>query len=216
MIDKGKKTLVFDFGNILINLDFPRCFAALNSTLGVDFSKGIPDNTNEHLHKFDRGHINTEGFLWHLQQYNSTVEVREIIAAWNAILGDLPLSRFEMLTPLRKKYNIVMLSNINEIHIEKIHRYILKNYGIKDFHSEYFDKVYYSCRMGMRKPDKEIYDFVAEDLGVSASDLFFIDDMEENILACRAAGWHGVVHNPKEDIINNISGYLASQRANWS
>lgn len=209
MIDKAKKTVVFDFGNILINLDFPRCFATFKSTLGQDFSNGLPDKTKDYMYKYDRGQINTEAFLWHLQQYNPQVEVREIIAAWNALLGDLPISRFDMLSALRSDYNIVMLSNINELHIEKIHRNLKKNHGIEDFHAEYFDKVYYSCRIGMRKPDKEIYDFVANDLRVSPTDLFFIDDMVANIEGCKEAGWNGVVHNPKEDIINNIDTYLS-------
>lgn len=208
MIDKNKKTIVFDFGNILINLDYKKCFASFQKAIGQDFSDGLPPKTKEHLHKYDRGHINTEAFLWHLQQYSPNTEVRDIIAAWNDILGDLPISRFQMIEELRPKYNIVMLSNINEMHIEKIHRDLRKNHGIEDFHASYFDKVYYSCRMGMRKPDAEIYDFVAKDLGVTPENLFFIDDLEENIVACKAAGWNGQVHKPSEDIINNLSSYL--------
>lgn len=216
MIDKSKKTIVFDFGNILINLDYSSCFRAFKEVLGQDFSGGLPQKTKEHLFRYDKGEINTESFLWHLQQYKPTAEIRAVIAAWNALLGDLPMSRFHMVERLRKDYNIVMLSNINEMHIEKIHRDLKRNYGIDDFHDLYFDKVYYSCRMGMRKPDLEIYNHVAEDLSVPAADLFFIDDMEENIKACRAAGWHGVVHNPKEDIINNIDAYLSNQINNWT
>lgn len=215
-IDKSKKTLVFDFGNILINLDYKKCFAAFKSVLGVDFSKGLPEKTKAHLFKYDRGHLNTEGFLWHLQQYNPQAEIRDIIGAWNALLGELPLSRFEMLTELRKDYNVCMLSNINEMHIEKIHRDLLRNHRIKDFHSAYFDKVYYSCRMGMRKPDVEIYNFVANDLGVAPAEIFFIDDMAENIKACKEAGWHGVVHHAAEDIINNIGSYLSEQKKKWA
>ncbi len=216
MIDKNKKTIVFDFGNILINLDYEKCFSAFRAVLGVDFSEGLPEKTKAHLFKYDRGKLNTEGFLWHLQQYNPQAEIRTIIAAWNALLGELPLSRFEMIASLRKDYNVCMLSNINEMHIEKIHRDLVKNYGIDDFHSLYFDKVYYSCRMGMRKPDREIYDFVSKDLDQPPADLFFIDDMEENITACRAAGWNGIRHNPNEDIINNIDSYLSKQEEKWA
>ncbi len=209
MIDHSKKTLVFDFGNILINLDFKTCFAAFKKTLNQDFSQGLPDKTKEHLYRYDRGKINTEAFLWHLQQYNPQAEIREVIAAWNALLGELPLARFTMIEGLRKEFNIVMLSNINELHIEKIHRDLKHNHGIEDFHALYFDKVYYSCRIGMRKPDAEIYDFVTKDLGITdCSTMLFIDDMEENIIACKEAGWKGQVHKPTDDIINNIDGYI--------
>jgi len=204
VIDNNKKTIIFDFGNILINLDYKKCFASFEKAIGQDFSKGLPPKTKEHLHKYDRGHINTEAFLWHLQQYSPDTEVRDIIAAWNDILGELPISRFQMIEALIPHYNIVMLSNINEMHIEKIHRDLKKNHGIDDFHALYFDKVYYSCRIGMRKPDAEIYEFVANDLGLPPENLFFIDDLPENIAACKAAGWKGQVHDPKEDIINNM------------
>jgi len=209
LIDSNKKTLVLDFGNILINLDYPKCFRAFKQVLGEDFSQGLPEKTKDHLFRYERGQINTEAFLWHLQQYNPTVEVREIISAWNIILGELPLSRLEMVMALRKEYNLALLSNINELHEIAINKRLENVLSITDFQTTYFDKVYYSHHIGMRKPDIEIYDFVANDLAVKPQDILFIDDMEENIIACRKAGWNGLTHNPKEDIINNISVYLS-------
>lgn len=208
-MDKNKKTVIFDFGNILIDLDYPKCFQSFDKVLGVDFSEGVPDNTKEILHKFDRGHINVEGFLWHLQQYNPEAEIRDVIAAWNSILGQVPLERFQMVEQLRGRYNVVMLSNINELHIEYIHKDLKKRLGIEDFHTAYFDKVYYSCRIGMRKPDEEIYSFVQKDLGIPPSDILFIDDMSINIAACKKSGWHGMVHDTSKEIIDEIDDYLS-------
>ena len=208
MIDKNKKTIIFDFGNVFIDLDYPKCFAQFLDVLKVDFSEGLSDKTKAHLFKYERGKINTEGFLWHLQQYNPSAEIREVIAAWNSLLSPLPIARFEMLPTLRDRYNIVMLSNINDMHIEHIHRDLKNRLAIDDFHEQYFDKVYYSCRIGMRKPDSEIYEYVQNDLGVVANDILFIDDMASNIEACKNAGWHGIVHDPSNDIIDKIEGYL--------
>ena len=209
MIDPGRKTIIFDFGNILINLDFPKCFAAFKEVLGVDFSGGLPDNTKQTMFRYEKGEINTEAFLWHLQQYKPEAEVRKIIDAWNAILGELPKSRFEMVEVLRETYNIAMLSNINEMHEKVIHKRVELEMGIDDFHQEYFDKVFYSHHIGYRKPDAACYSFVQKELGIEdGQTIFFIDDMEQNITAAKAAGWQGIVHNPREDIINNIEFYL--------
>lgn len=209
MIDPEKRTIVFDFGNILINLDFPKCFKAFQDVLDQDFSKGLPEKTKAAMFRYEKGEINTESFLWHLQQYKPTAEVRDIIAAWNAILGELPQSRFEMVENLGQDYNIAMLSNINEMHEQVIHKRISKEMGIEDFHKQYFNKVFYSHLIGHRKPDPECYAFVQKELGIEdGQTIFFIDDMEQNITAAREAGWQGAVHDPKEDIINNIETYL--------
>jgi len=210
LVEKDKKTLIFDFGNVLVNLDYPKCFKAFHNVLGQDFSQGLPEKTKDHLFRYERGQINTEAFLWHLQQYKPDAEIREIISAWNSVLGELPMSRLRMVAELRKNYNVILLSNINDLHEIDIHKYVKKVLNIEDFHADYFDKVYYSHHVGMRKPDKEIYDYITSDLGVSTESILFIDDMETNIAACRVAGWNGVTHNPKEDILNNISTYIST------
>ena len=81
----------------------------LNEVLGQDFSGGLPQKTKEHLFRYDKGEINTESFLWHLQQYKPEAEIRDIIGAWNALLGNLPLSRFHMIESLRAADVLVRL-----------------------------------------------------------------------------------------------------------
>ena len=101
-----------------------------------------------------------------------------------------------------------MLSNINELHEIEIDKRLKRELDIVDFRSNYFDKVYYSHLIGMRKPDAEIYSFVHGDLGVTPSDILFIDDLESNIEAAKEAGWNGVVHSPNNDIINDLDMYI--------
>ena len=208
MIDKNKKTIIFDFGNILINLDYKTCFHQFNEVLGYDFSNGMPPKTEAAFHRYEKGEINTESFLWTLQQYNPKAEIRAVIKAWNAILGELPQSRFDMIAQLRPQYNIAMLSNINDLHEKAIHKRVQEDMGIDNFRTLYFDQVFYSHHIGHRKPDPECYAHVTAVLDVHPQDILFIDDMAINIRAAQEAGWSGVVHDPKEDIVNNIDEYL--------
>jgi putative hydrolase of the HAD superfamily len=46
----------------------------------------------------------------------------------------------------------------------------------------------FSHRLGIAKPDAEIYRHAVEGLGVPAGEILFVDDREENIVAARAAG----------------------------
>lgn len=54
-----------------------------------------------------------------------------------------------------------------------------------------FDRTYVSGRMGVMKPDAEIYRRVEEDCGVPPAGLLFADDRPENIAAAEARGWQG-------------------------
>ena len=55
--------------------------------------------------------------------------------------------------------------------------------GLKEFTHHTF-----SHRLGIAKPDAEIYRHAVEGLGVPAGEILFVDDREENILAARAIG----------------------------
>jgi putative hydrolase of the HAD superfamily len=50
----------------------------------------------------------------------------------------------------------------------------------------------FSHRLGIAKPDAEIYRHAVEGLGVPAGEILFVDDREENIAAARAAGMEAV------------------------
>lgn len=208
MIDKSRRTIIFDFGNVLINLEHKRTFTEFKKVLGVDFSSGLPEKMEAVFHRYEKGEINTESFLWALQQYNPKAEIRDVIFAWNSILGELSQARFDLVSSLRETYNVAMLSNINEMHEKEIDKRLEKELGLIDFRSNYFDKVYYSHLIGLHKPDTKIYSFVHQDLNIEPSSILFIDDLEKNVLAARSVGWNAVVHDPKTDIINNMEKYI--------
>jgi putative hydrolase of the HAD superfamily len=56
--------------------------------------------------------------------------------------------------------------------------------GYKDL----FDREFYSCRIGIAKPDIGFFEFILGDLNVPPSSVLFIDDREENVANALAAG----------------------------
>jgi 2-haloacid dehalogenase len=77
--------------------------------------------------------------------------------------------------------------------------FALTNFGVDsfayaltqyDFLAE-FDRSYVSGRMGVTKPDPQIYAMVEADCGVAPAGLLFVDDRAENIAAAMARGWQG-------------------------
>jgi len=208
MIDPQKKTIVFDFGNVLINLDFEKGYRYFERILEVDWKdRELPDSILNAMFKYERGQIKDESLIWTFQQFNDKVNPREIIKAWNSILEDLPLGRMDMLKELRQDYNLAVLSNINNLHITAIYDYFEKELDLHDF-EDHFDAIFYSHIIGMRKPDDEIYSHVSETLNSKPSDLLFIDDMVPNVEAAKKNGWNAIHHNPKNDIRDVIDSYL--------
>ncbi|MEV0622797.1 HAD family phosphatase [Nonomuraea sp. NPDC050404] len=71
---------------------------------------------------------------------------------------------------------------------------------------------FYSGRMGLVKPDREIYDELARDLGTDPAEVFFIDDRPENVEGARRAGMNGVHFTPGTDLRAALPGTNGGRR----
>ena len=56
------------------------------------------------------------------------------------------------------------------------------------------DDIVYSHEVGLAKPDPAAYELVTRRLGIEAGEVLFLDDVEANVVAARALGWHAVLH----------------------
>ena len=190
-------TIIFDFGDIFINLDKQ---ATIDGLEKLGLSKWNEDLNQLNL-QFEKGQISEENFLLGIQKHIPNASIEEIEAAWNAILLDFPLKRLEFLQKLSKKYRLFLLSNTDSINIETFEQ----ENGIS-FYSDFyqcFEKVYFSFEMGMRKPDAEIFNYLLQKHGLIAKHTLFVDDKKENTEAALALGfqvWNLEVG--QEDVVN--------------
>jgi putative hydrolase of the HAD superfamily len=67
-----------------------------------------------------------------------------------------------------------------------------------------FDVLVWSCEVGSAKPHPAIYAHAIEKLGLKAEEALFIDNLEENILAARAAGLQGIVFRDIEQLARDL------------
>lgn len=189
-------TIIFDFGDIFINLDKQATIDGLER-LGLS-------SWNEDLEQlnisFEKGQISRDAFLLGIQKQIPNATIDEILMAWNAVLLDFPLYRLEFLQLLSKKFRLFLLSNTDAIHIDHFEqREGASFYG--DFY-QCFEKVYFSYEMGMRKPDAEIYTTLINRHELAPKRTLFVDDKKDNTDAAKALGLH--VWNlqvGKEDVI---------------
>ena len=190
-------TIIFDFGDVFINLDKQ---ATVNALLKLGLSEWNEDLNQLNL-SFEKGKITRENFLTGIQKHIPNASIDEILNAWNAILLDFPLYRLEFLQKLSKKYRLFLLSNTDSIHIDTFEQ----ENGIS-FSSDFyqcFERVYFSYEIGMRKPDAEIFNFLLKKYDLSEKRTLFVDDKKENTDAALSLGMH--VWNlqvGKEDVVD--------------
>lgn len=189
-------TIIFDFGDIFINLDKQATIDGLER-LGLSTWNEDLDQLNI---SFEKGQISRDAFLLGIQKQIPNATIDEILMAWNAVLLDFPLYRLEFLQLLSIKFRLFLLSNTDAIHIDHFEqREGASFYG--DFY-QCFEKVYFSYEMGMRKPDAEIYTTLINRHELSPKRTLFVDDKKDNTDAAKALGLH--VWNlqvGKEDVI---------------
>ncbi|MDQ6532044.1 HAD family phosphatase [Flavobacterium sp. LHD-85] len=192
--------IIFDFGDIFINLDKPATISGLQK-LGM---KEWNNELNQLNLSFETGSISPEDFIGGFQKQLPNASKEDILRAWNAVLADFPFYRLEFLQELSKKYRLFLLSNTDSIHINTFE----EKSGIsfyKDFY-DCFEKVYFSFDIGMRKPDPKIYQFVLDQNNLVAENTLFVDDKTENTDSAATLGikvWNLQVG--KEDVVDLFS-----------
>jgi putative hydrolase of the HAD superfamily len=179
------KNIIFDFGDIFINLDKQATYRELKK-LGVPH---ISDEMTIIARQYEKGIISTQEFT-NFFSSQLGVSVSEVIVAWNSILLNFPRERFLFLKELyeSKKYRLFLLSNTNELHIS----WIQQNWGFNRYmeFKNCFEKFYLSHEIKLRKPNKEIYEFALKENNLIAEETLFIDDLEENTAAASTLGIH--------------------------
>ncbi|KAF2079229.1 HAD family hydrolase [Flavobacterium sharifuzzamanii] len=192
--------IIFDFGDIFINLDKPATISGLQK-LGMKEWNNEFDQLNL---SFEVGAISPEDFVGGFQKQLPNASKEDILKAWNAVLADFPFYRLEFLQELSKKYRLFLLSNTDSIHINTFE----EKSGVsfyKDFYA-CFEKVYFSFDIGMRKPDPKIYQFVLNENNLIAENTLFVDDKTENTDSAATLGikvWNLQVG--KEDVVDLFS-----------
>ncbi len=199
--------IVFDFGNVLYQLDIDGCHERLANIckLSVDDFLSL---LSPIIARYEKGEIGDENFIWHLQQYNQTINPRELVEAWNSMLVGVDLRIPKLLLDLSQDYNLYLLSNINGLHARHVDRHLSNVLKEPDFLNKYFNNYFYSHLIRLRKPDTEVYQYVSDKIPTSQGSLLFIDDNMDNVEAALEHGWIAQWHNPQLNIIDCIDGYL--------
>jgi epoxide hydrolase-like predicted phosphatase len=193
------KNIIFDLGNVLIPLEGEVAKEAFNQLLSDDHKQTdvFAFKTLDFFIEYETGRISSGEFLEHIRSFfRADVSNNEIISAWNKIIGDFPSEYVQMLQSLGSHYRLFVLSNTNELHVHKFEKEVP---GVEHL-GDLFEKLYYSHRMGLRKPQPDIYERVLMENGLNPAETLFADDLTENLESAGKLGIQTLHVTPDLDL----------------
>lgn len=200
------KNIVLDLGGVLLPIDYSAPVRAFEQ-LGIQkFNEFYSQAQQSHLFDdFETGKISADEFRNEIRKVSGLHLNDDIIdQAWNSILLRFPPERKRLLEDLSKNYRIFLLSNTNEIHIKQFEEEMITSFGDNFFYSV-FEKVYYSSRIGLRKPHREVFDFVLQENQLKPEETLFLDDSIQHIDGARLTGivalWIDTSTTTTEDVL---------------
>jgi FMN phosphatase YigB (HAD superfamily) len=174
--------IIFDFGDIFINLDKISLVKEFTD-LGLKEWSSDLDEINK---QFEIGNVSEQDFLDAFKKHIPHASYEQIRHAWNALLGEFPLYRLEFLQNLKGKFKLFLLSNTDSIHIDKFEHKVGLSFS-RDFYN-CFEKVYFSYELNMRKPNEAVFKHLINKHDLSPKRTLFIDDKKANTDAAAKLG----------------------------
>lgn len=180
---QGIKNIIFDYGNVIFNIDFEKTQHSFTE-LGIkNVERFFAHSGHDPIfNAFETGSISSAEFRDGVRRITERPDLsdEQIDRAWNTLLIGIPPINHEILLKTKKKYRTFLLSNINEIHLDYILNYLKTEYNI-DSNDVFFEKVYYSHLVGMRKPNRDIFEFVCSDSKLIPAETLYIDDSPQHL-----------------------------------
>lgn len=192
-------TLIFDFGDVFINLDKK---SAHENALKLVRADVIPNLVTKINKQYETGFINNETFLQFYTSHFPWLNNDIVIESWNSMIKDFPKYRLKFLKQLKNegRFKLILLSNTNQIHIN----YVKATVPFYEDFKACFDWFFLSHEINLRKPNSNIYNFVLKTTNTNPENAIFIDDTRENTVAAHELGiktWH---INPETDDITEL------------
>ncbi|HBM15506.1 MAG TPA: hypothetical protein DD381_04065 [Lentisphaeria bacterium] len=186
------KHLVTDMGGVIIEL-YWEFYAAkmLQKEFTIEELQKLWI-TSDSTRNFETGKISFDEFADELiKEFNVSLSPEEIKKNFCSITGPPKPNFVELFSKLKKYYNLSVLSNTNEIHID----FLRQKYDL----FKIFDRLFFSYEIGLMKPFPEIFKYVIKELNTVPENIFFFDDSKINVESAKNLGINAfVVTSPQE------------------
>jgi glucose-1-phosphatase len=199
------KSIIFDLGNVIVPFDFSRAYAAMAPYCPFPAAE-IRSRmwSTDLVHRFEAGAVEPDDFV---NELSALLEMKVNEAAfrglWSSIFSSETLIPEGLIAALRRSYRVMLLSNTNALHFEMLR----ETYP----HFRHFDDFVLSYEVKAMKPSPLIYQEAVRRAKCRAAECFFIDDIEQNVIAAKEAGLDAV----QFESLEQLTAALRSRGVIW-
>jgi epoxide hydrolase-like predicted phosphatase len=176
------KTIFFDLGNVLININRDRVIREFAQLLKLPLQT-VQEIASSPLEKeFELGLLDSNQYLQQLhQRYGilDQISLDHLIELWQKPFEE-NLEVSQLLPVLKKQAGLAIISNNNELHIQAVRR----KFQLLDI----FETLIFSFKVGVLKPDERIFRKSLQLVHAQPAECIFIDDLPENVAAAEQVG----------------------------
>lgn len=208
-IDPGRvEALVYDFGNVLVEIDFGRVIARWAELAAVAPAMLAPRFRHDAAYEaHERGEIDAARYYASVrEELGLALDDAALEDGWNAVFGEPIAATIDVVHRLEGVIPQHLFSNTNAAHYAHWSRRYRAALSPIASH-------FVSHRMGSRKPERASFEHVARAIGAPIGRVLFFDDLPANVEGARAAGMQAVLVRSPEDVARALAPWLGESRS---
>lgn len=199
------KCIIFDLGDVIIDLDFSRFFNEVITPSPLNKPKTpIMLEFFRQSDTYHQGKITEEDFYKQACELLQvcTLDQNSFFDAFNSIIANLNTDIVNLIKKIRElnSLTIMVMSNINISHWKYLKK---QKWDIW----ELFDAFILSHEIHLTKPDSKIFDYAIKKAGCNPEEILFIDDGLNNIRSAKEMGLNTIRFVGIENLITELNNY---------
>lgn len=206
----GIKNLLFDLGGVIMDIKRENC---VKSLVALGMAEAVAENMlglyvqSGPFLKLEEGLLSEEEFYDVMRQNfpdgDKDITNEQLKCALNDFLTGIPRHRLAELRELRESYKIYLLSNTNSIMYDSKIAECFRAEGREM--GDYFDGQVVSFKAKCAKPDRRIFEYAIEHLGIKPEETVFLDDSQKNLDAAAQLGFKTILVAPGTEFYGQIA-----------
>jgi glucose-1-phosphatase len=173
--------IIFDLGGVLVELDGPAKMLEWCPDIGSMPELWRRWLANDAVRRYESSEWDTQAFAEHIvADFKLPVNTAEFLNNFAKWPRRLYPGAATLVETLQATHSVSCLSNTSALHWARMRDHM----GIENL----FPEPFLSFRMGMMKPDANIFESVAKQLGAKPEQVLYFDDNQVNVEGARGIG----------------------------
>lgn len=195
------KVIIFDLGKVVLEHSYEDMFELLSKNFEISADQ-IKDLFSQIKEEWSTGKIDVNFVA---KEFSKLIKkpksVHKIVESWQKehdVRTKINNQTLRIVDSLRKSYAVILLTNTIDLHYNAVAKTGLY---------QHFDKIYPSFKLGLRKPDKRIFQYVLKEMKIKPDEAIFIDDKVENTKAAQSLGIKSITFRSTQDLKVQLEKY---------